>query len=157
MIPLEDMMTTDVTTLTPDASVLDARRLMTTKGIRHIPIVNKKGKLAGLFSQRDLLAVTDSTELDIPKAQREENESKIRLGEVMTTRVSTASPNVALRDAAVFLQNNKYGCLPVVENGEVRGIITDTDFIGVAINLLEQIELEEPTEFEDSILEEEFA
>lgn len=157
MIPLEDMMTTEVISLSPQDSVLKARQIMTTKGIRHIPIVNSDGKLAGLFSQRDLLAVMDSTELEISKSEREANEAKILLGDVMTTRVSTASPNVALREAAIFLQNNKYGCLPVVENGEVKGIITDTDFIGVAINLLEQIELEDPIEYEDTILEEEFA
>ena len=156
MIPLEDMMTTDVITLSPQDTVLKARQIMTTKGIRHIPIIKENGKLAGLFSQRDLLAVMDSTELDISKSERDANEERILLGDVMTKRVSTASPNVALKDAAVFLQNNRYGCLPVVENGEVKGIITDTDFIGVAINLLEQIELEDPIEYEDTILEEEF-
>ena len=52
----------------------------------------------------------------------------------------------SLRQAALFLERHKIGCLPVVTNGKLKGIITDTDFVGVAINLLEQIEDTEPVE-----------
>lgn len=45
-----------------------------------------------------------------------------------------------VRQAALFLEKHKIGCLPVVTGGTLQGIITDTDFVGVAINLLEQIE-----------------
>ncbi len=156
MIRLEDIMTENVTTMTPEDSVLSARRLMNIEGIRHIPVIGATGKLEGLFSHRDLLAVTDSTELDLPRSEREKKEAGMLLGEVMTRRVSTATRNVSLRDAAIFLQNNRYGCLPVVEDGRLLGIITDTDFIGVAINLLEQIEMTEPLESDD-ILEDALA
>lgn len=154
MISLEDIMTTEVTTLSKHHSVLDARELISNKGIRHIPITDAQGILEGIFSQRDLLAVMDSTESDLGHHERKTRESQILLNEVMTKKVSTANTSVSLREAAMFLQNKKYGCLPILEEGKVKGIITDTDFISVAINLLEQIEDCEPL-VEDDLLERE--
>lgn len=151
MISLEDIMTTEVTTLSKRHSVLDARELMSSQGIRHIPITDAQGKLEGIFSQRDLLAVMDSTESDLDHHERKTRESQILLKEVMTKKVSTANTSVSLREAAMFLQNKKYGCLPIVEEGKIKGIVTDTDFISVAINLLEQIEDGEPLVEEDHL------
>ena len=57
-----------------------------------------------------------------------------------------ASSHDSLRQAALFLQSHKYGCLPVVAGERLVGIITDSDFISIAINLLEQVELAEEAE-----------
>lgn len=148
MICLDEIMTKEVVTLSKNHTVLEARDLMTSLGIRHIPVVDENGLLEGIFSQRDLLAVMDSTESGIEHHDRTQKEAQIVLNDVMTRKVSTANTDVSLRDAAIFLQNKKYGCLPIVENGKVKGIITDTDFVGVAINLLEIIEQEETLEEE---------
>jgi CBS domain-containing protein len=51
-----------------------------------------------------------------------------------------------MREAALYLQRHKYGCLPVVNDGKLKGIVTDSDFVAVAINLLEQWELSQPEE-----------
>jgi CBS domain-containing protein len=139
-------MTKDVATLSRNHSVFDARDLMNSLRIRHVPIVDERGNLKGMFSQRDLLAVMESSESDIDIHARKTKESQICLNDVMTKNVSTASPDVSLREAAMFLQNKKYGCLPIVDEGKVKGIITDTDFVGVAINLLEILEHEETLE-----------
>jgi CBS domain-containing membrane protein len=48
-----------------------------------------------------------------------------------------------LRTAAIYMQSHKYGCLPVVSDGRLAGIITDSDFVAIAINLVEQAELNE--------------
>ena len=146
MISLDDIMTKDVATLRTNHSVLDARELMNSLEIRHIPITDETGTLEGIFSHRDLLAVMDSTESNAENYERKEKESQLLLSDVMTKNVSTADTSVSLRDAAIFLQNKKYGCLPIVEEGKIKGIITDTDFVGVAINLLELIEESEPLE-----------
>ena len=53
-------------------------------------------------------------------------------------------PSSSLRQAALFIEKHQIGCLPIVTDGILRGIITDTDFVGVAINLLEQLEESEP-------------
>ena len=57
----------------------------------------------------------------------------------------------SLRQAALFLEKHRIGCLPGVTKGELKGIITDTDFVGVAINLLEQLEMEEFEDFDEDL------
>ncbi len=75
--------------------------------------------------------------------------SCITLADVMTTDVITVDEHASLRQCALFLEGHKISCLPVVTHGKLRGIITDTDFVAVAINLIEQMEHIEATEFDD--------
>ena len=70
---------------------------------------------------------------------------------MMVTDVATVDEHASLRQAALFLEKHRIGCLPVVTDGELKGIITDTDFVAVAINLLEQLEEEDLEETEDDI------
>lgn len=58
----------------------------------------------------------------------------------MITEVVTVSPKAGIREAALHLQKHKYGCLPVVDKGKVVGIVTDSDFVTVAIHLLEVLD-----------------
>jgi CBS domain-containing protein len=62
----------------------------------------------------------------------------------MVAEVATVDINASLRHAALFLEKRKIGCLPVMDDQKLVGIITDTDFVAVAINLLEQLEDSEP-------------
>ena len=62
----------------------------------------------------------------------------------MVKDVATVDINASLRQAALFLEKHQIGCLPVMGDGKLVGIITETDFVAVAINLLEQIESTEP-------------
>lgn len=62
----------------------------------------------------------------------------------MVTDIMTVDVHASLRQAALFIERHKIGCLPVLENDNLIGIITDTDFVAVAINLLEQLEESEP-------------
>jgi CBS domain-containing protein len=69
----------------------------------------------------------------------------------MVTDVATVDRQASLRQAALFLEKHRIGCLPVMSESKLTGIITDTDFVGVAINLLEQIEETEP--LDDEVVE----
>jgi CBS domain-containing protein len=64
----------------------------------------------------------------------------------MVTEVATVDRNASLRQAALFLEKHRIGCLPVIDEGKLCGIITETDFVAVAINLLEQLEDSEPVD-----------
>jgi CBS domain-containing protein len=64
--------------------------------------------------------------------------------DIMVTDVATVDERASLRQAALFLEKHRIGCLPVVTDGMLQGIITETDFVAVAINLLEQLEDSEP-------------
>jgi CBS domain-containing protein len=72
---------------------------------------------------------------------------------MMVTDVATVDVNASLRHAALFLEKHSIGCLPVLDGEKLVGIITDTDFVAVAINLLEQIEETEPVveDYEDDV------
>lgn len=144
MITVSEIMTPDPLALHPDASLLDAQAFMSASNIHNLPVV-ENGKLVGLLSESDLLRASGSSTRN-DDTQLAQLEALTPLKEVMTTHVSVVHPNDNLRRAGLFLQQHRYGCLPVVEDGLLKGIITDFDFVSVALNLLEQIEETEPLE-----------
>jgi CBS domain-containing membrane protein len=144
MISVKEVMTTEIYTLNETDTAQEARRLMTEKDIRHLPIVDDAGTLVGLVTQRDLLAASMPKLADVQDDQSREFEASIPLKQIMTTKLSVVDEKMNLRQAALLLQAHKYGCLPVVVKGKLKGIITDSDFVAVVINLLEQLELTEP-------------
>jgi CBS domain-containing protein len=145
MFSIDAIMSTDLVTLTPEATVADARGLMHTNRIHHLPVVDGDGKLVGLVTLTNVLAATDSFLRD-PDNRIHANELKVK--DIMVTEIATIDEHASLRQAAMFIEKHKIGCLPIVTRGELRGIITDTDFVGVAINLLELAEETEPDEEE---------
>ncbi len=148
MFTLDAIMTTDLITVSLSTSLAEARSLMQDYRIRHLPVTNDGGELVGLLTQSDVLAATDSILRDDDNRIRAR---EILIQDVMVTKVATVDENASLRQAALFLEKHRIGCLPVVSEEKLVGIITDTDFVGVAINLLEQLEEFEPVaeEFAD--------
>lgn len=141
MVTIDEIMISDLYTLGRDNTLQDANDLMREKRIRHIPIIDGNKKLLGLVTQRDLLAATS------PDADQTRKAMHTPLDSVMVTDLRTVDEHVSLRQAALYLRQHKFGCLPVVnKSGKLLGIVTDTDFVTVAINLLEQLESVEPTE-----------
>ncbi len=147
MFKVIDIMTTDIYTLAPDDSLQDARKLMAEHNVHHIPVVAEDQRLEGLLSQRDVLAGVDS--ILLPHTEEAEAiESRIAISSVMTLDPTTTDEHASLRGAALHMQRHRIGCLPVVRDGILIGIITDSDFVTVAINLMEQLEMVEPEETE---------
>ncbi len=147
MIKVEDMMTRNPHTLLRSHTLQDAKRTMHTLEIRHIPIVDADKNLLGIVTHRDVLAAQESSLHHVP-----ENEAytlHTPLGEVMRSKLMTVTPQAGLKESAIYMQKHKIGCLPVVENGALVGIITDSDFVAIAINLLELQEDVEPEELSD--------
>ena len=153
MLTVEEIMTREPYTLGPDDSLAEARKLMAEHHIRHVPIVSGDGTLVGLVSQRDVLAAEDSSVLN-QAGDPDATESYVALSSVMTSPVQTVDEQAGLRGTAMHLQKNKMGCLPVLREGRLVGIITDSDFVAIAINLMEQIEAGEPEQedFDDESL-----
>lgn len=150
MLTVAEIMSREPYTLGPDDSLADARGLMAQHHIRHVPIVTDDAVLVGLVSQRDVLAAGDSSvPTDLP-VKRAADERDIALSSIMTSPVKTVDENASLRGTAMLLQRNRVGCLPVVEDGRLVGIITDSDFVTIAINLMEQLETAEPDFSEDN-------
>jgi CBS domain-containing protein len=143
MFSIEAIMSTDLVTLPPTATLEEARTLMHSNRIHHLPIVNNDRELVGLVTLTNVLAATDSILRD---ADNRIHADEVLIGDIMVTDIATIDERASLRQAALFIEKHKIGCLPIVTDGELRGIITDTDFVGVAINLLELLEESEPVE-----------
>ena len=141
MFGIESIMSTNLVTISPTASLEEARSLMHENRVHHLPVVDQNEALVGLLTLTDVLAASDSRLRDDDSCI---HATDICINEVMVTDLATVDEHASLRQAALFLEKHHIGCLPVVTDGKLRGIITDTDFVGVAINLLEQIEESEP-------------
>ena len=140
MFSIDAIMSTNLITVSPSATLAEARTLMHDKRIHHIPVVDGE-QLVGLITLTNVLAATDSFLRD-DNSRIHANDIGIR--DAMVTDVATVDLNASLRHAALFLEKHKIGCLPVLDDDKLVGIITDTDFVAVAINLLEQLEETEP-------------
>ncbi len=144
MTTVEDIMTTELITLKSTHSIESARNVMAEHNIRHILIVDDESTLIGLVTHRDVLAASQSKLEPVETIDRTAFEAATPLQDIMTIELDVVSEKMNLREAALRLQSHKYGCLPVVSKGKLKGIITDSDFVAVAINLIEQLELVEP-------------
>ncbi|WP_000598451.1 CBS domain-containing protein [Vibrio cholerae] len=147
MIKVEDMMTRHPHTLLRTHTLNDAKHLMEALDIRHVPIVDANKKLLGIVSQRDLLAAQESSLQR--SAQGDSLAFETPLFEVMHTDVTSVAPQAGLKESAIYMPKHKIGCLPVVAKGVLVGIITDSDFVTIAINLLELQEESEPDELDE--------
>lgn len=143
MITVEEFMTSELCTLRETDSLNDVWEIMTTKHIRHVPVTDDDGKLLGLVTQRDVLAASEPEQLRQESNPSHVRATDIRLSDLMIRDVSIINKTDSLRKAAMYMQAHKYGCLPVVSDDRLVGIITDSDFIDIAINLIEQAELNE--------------
>ena len=143
MFQVKNIMTKDVFTLNQLESLSAAKDLMDLARIRHIPIVDDQGKFVGLLTHRDILAATISELAGIDRETQDEIESGIPIREIMQTDVVTVSAELSLKEAARLLLEEKYGCLPVVCEEKLCGIITEADFLRLTIDLMEAVEPEE--------------
>jgi CBS domain-containing protein len=146
MLTVAEIMTREPYTLGPDDTLATARQLLAEHHIRHIPIVSADGSLLGVVSQRDVLAAGDTTVLNREGGSSREN--YVALSSIMSSPVQSVDESASLRGTAMHLQKHKVGCVPVLRKGKLVGIITDSDFVAIAINLMEQLEAAEPEELD---------
>jgi acetoin utilization protein AcuB len=131
MLRVRDAMTRDVVTLGPEASAAEAWRLCREMNIRHLPVVDE-GRLVGLVSDRDLRDTSP------PRGATGERDALnwSSLGDIMTTGLACIHPLDTIDHAARELHDRKIGCLPVVADGELVGIITSADMMRILVELV---------------------
>jgi len=135
---VRDIMSTPVEVLAVGDSLDLARHLMKMGRIRHLPVVDGDQRLIGLVTHRKLLAAWVSH--GDPKHERpREVAREIPVDMLMETDVVTTGPGVLASKAAALLEQKKIGCLPVVEDGKLVGIVTEADFVRFAQRLLESL------------------
>ncbi|MDX1302504.1 CBS domain-containing protein [Photobacterium sp.] len=143
MFTVSDMMTPHPHTLSPSHTLADAKKMMAEQGIRHIPITNDENQLVGLVTQRDVLAAQESSLEHFSKANAIST-LDVSLDQCMNRTLLSVNSHAGLKEAATYMQKHKIGCLPVTHQKKLVGIITDSDFVSIAINLLEIQEEIEP-------------
>jgi acetoin utilization protein AcuB len=128
-------MSTPVITVPPEMSVPDCLKLMQRERIRRTPVV-ENGRLIGIVSDKDLLnaSPSDATSLSVWEISYLVNKIKVR--DVMTKEVLTIQEDMPIEEAARIMVDNKVGGLPVVNNGELVGLITETDLFKLLLELM---------------------
>ena len=128
---VEEIMTKDVKTLTPNNTVKDALRLIHENKIRHIPLVNEKQHVVGIVTERDIKEAAPSF-LD-EKVLKEKLEKPLK--NIMKKKVITAHPLDFVEEVAVIFYEHKIGCLPIVSDDKLVGIITGTNLLHTMVEL----------------------
>ncbi|MEO7035301.1 MAG: CBS domain-containing protein [Polyangiaceae bacterium] len=126
---VEQVMTRGVVTLDRNEKLLVADDVMKLGRIRHLPIVDEDGKLAGIITQRDLFLGGLLRALGYGSHARQQAMDGLSVKEAMKTEVVTTTPNTPLSEAAKLMFDLKIGCLVVLEGHELVGILTEGDFV----------------------------
>lgn len=131
MLLVENSMTREVVTASPRAAAGEAITLCRENRIRHLPVL-EYGRLVGIVSDRDLRSAIPAIGDPARAAALEE----VRVSDVMTRDIVTARPDDPVEAAANAMRERKIGCLPVVEGGELVGIITSSDVMEALVYLV---------------------
>ena len=131
-LQVRDVMTAEATTLQRNDKLTLADDIMRLGRIRHLPMLDENGQLAGIVTQRDLFRGALAKALGYGERAQRQLMDTLLVKEVMTSEVITATPDTPLAEAAQVLVERKIGCLPVVEAGRLVGIITEADFVVLA-------------------------
>lgn len=123
-----DIMQAHVVTVSPDTSLAQAQRLMQDNRIRHLPVVSGT-KLVGIVTDRDLRNASPSQATTLTKGEINDQMDTTPIETCMTRDVVVISPEDPVVDGARRLLAGTFGCLPVVEHGQLVGIITDIDLL----------------------------
>lgn len=131
-----ERMTRNPVTITEETSIDDALHVMRERKIRRLPVLDSSGKMVGIVSDRDLLHAAPSPATSLSVYELHYLLSKLTIKRVMSSPVITVSPSTPVEEAAHIMADNKIGGLPVLENGKLVGIITETDIFKILLEML---------------------
>jgi acetoin utilization protein AcuB len=132
---VKDRMTPNPITITPDTSFPDAFRIIREKGIHYLPVVNKKGQLIGIVTLTDLLHASPSSATTLSVFEVNYLLAHLQVQEVMSSPI-TVPEEAPLEVAARIMVQKGISCLPVMRDGLLVGIITETDIFKAFLEIL---------------------
>jgi len=122
-------------TVTKDTSLEEARNLLHSHRIRHLPVV-EGDRLMGILTDRDIRQASPSSTAGIDADRTAAFLAQIPVGKAMVRDIRTVSPYTTIEEAARLMIDHKIGCLPVTEANRLVGIITETDILGVFVDVM---------------------
>jgi acetoin utilization protein AcuB len=133
---VEQIMTRAVDTVTADMKLSHAAQVMREKGRRYLPVVDDKKHLIGLFSQKELDRAEPSAITTLSVGEVNYLTSKITVGELMVREVITCSSDTLVEEAGKMIRDKKIGNLPVIDNGELVGVVSETDILDFFLDIM---------------------
>ena len=126
---VRDVMSREVHTVKRNDELAIADELMKQKRVRHLPVLDEDGEVCAVVSQRDLFRGALLRALGYGSRAEELMLKQVAVKEAMSAEIQTTAPDTPVADAARVMIERKIGCLPVIENGRLVGIVTETDFV----------------------------
>ena len=114
-------------------TVPEARRLLRERRIRRLPVVDAHGRLTGIVTEGDINRISDSHETDVRDYNIYHRVSDLPVSDIMTRDVAAVSPDTPIGELARLLYERKIGGAPVVEEGRLVGVITESDLLRLII------------------------
>ena len=133
---VRERMSRNPNTISADAPMEEALTRMRENSFRHLPVVDKSGQLVGIVSETDLLYASPTSAASLSMYEMQYLLSRLTVGQVMTKDVITVTEDTPVEDAASIMTDHKIGGLPVLRDGEIIGIITETDLFKLFLELL---------------------
>ena len=130
-LKVEQFMTTDLTTVHEDEAVDLVANLMVWERVRYVPVEDAENRLVGLVSYRAMLKLLAAGLL-------ESRSAPVAVKEIMKRDPLTISPETSTLRAIQLMRQHKIGCLPVVKDEHLVGVLMERDFMDIAAELLEQ-------------------
>jgi acetoin utilization protein AcuB len=132
---VKDRMSVHPLTISENESIFGAHHYMQDQNIRHLPVVNKAGKMVGLVTEDDLLKAEPSGVTLLSVWEINSLLNKVKVKDVMVRDVITTSEDMPIEEAAHLMMEHKIGCLPVLRDGKLVGLITETDIFQTFMEL----------------------
>jgi acetoin utilization protein AcuB len=133
---VRDRMSKHPFTVTADVHIDEALKVMRDNQVRRLPVVDKNGRLVGIVSEMDLLYASPSPATSLSVYEIHYLMARLTVQDVMTKEVISIKEDTPLEEAARIMVDNKIGGLPVVRDGTLVGIITETDLFKIFLELL---------------------
>jgi len=135
---ISESMTRKLITISKNTPVVEARDLMKSSKIRHLPVVKEDGRLIGMVTDRDIRSAIPGDRYTKPDAGEEADRyAGLTAGDIMTTDLIVVEPTYTIQDALLMFQKNVVGALPVVDaQYHLKGIVSVRDLMRTFINVL---------------------
>jgi acetoin utilization protein AcuB len=128
-------MTRHPITVSPDTPVAEALQMIREHNVRRFPVIDKKDKLVGIVTEKELLYASPSPVTSLSIHEIHYLMSKITVDKVMTTELITVAEDKPIEEAALLMVDNGIGALPVMRGQQLVGIVTETDLFKTFIEL----------------------
>ncbi len=131
---VSNWMTKKVFTVSPNDSISDAAKITKEKDIKHLPVI-QRNKIAGILSDRDIKEYVPSKATSLDVYELHYLLAKTKVKEIMKKKVYMTTSDTPIEEAALVMHDKDIGCLPVVDNGKLVGIISDRDIFQVLVDI----------------------